>query len=459
MPRPAKGSQEAKDRMAKARAAKAAKAKGMKVVKTGPPSGATEASSGGESLVEAMKNIKIVPKEPVLPVPTIKGLEDAKQIEELARKEGLGIPAKVFKSIGEQLPTEVNPPAVNPIAREEDRKVEKAIIEEDVLEIKTEVEKQKIMEDLAKKKDVPVLVKEAPKDISGVSETVSDGEFSITPEFSVISMMSDPNQELGRIHRKNIESKTNMFGDSGATPLPPPEVPPPEPSVMGDSQAPPPPTQPQDVVPFATDEPKQEHKVKYYPNQILLYFGSTTKPDWDQELEANVFSMKMSSDEIGFAIDNIISAYKEQLFIKQRQSTTLEELHELMQLQFCILRNLQRGTRAKMAMVPVSSLVNFASKLAPQQQQQPVQPGEAPFMEAGDMVGSQPPTEQAPVQPEPPQSVQVQVPTTQREAIENIIKTYRGKNTDPFGKPIIIPSLRNDTKHHIQYKLAKRAKF
>jgi hypothetical protein len=119
-----------------------------------------------------------------------------------------------------------------------------------------------------------------------------------------------------------------------------------------------------DAVNFATSEVKDEHAPKYHLNSILFYFGSTTKPDWDLELEANVYNnAKLKKEEIIKFSDSVIANYGSILFVYIRKSDTIQEFHELIQLQFCYLRNLARGTRTKMAMVPISSLTNFANKL------------------------------------------------------------------------------------------------
>lgn len=343
-------------------------------------------------------------------------------------------------------------------------RVEEAITQEQELAVKTKVAEEE--EDLKPiSKGEVALVKEPTKEVLNpldptvVATTTTP---TITPTPTKPELVTKPEETT---------TTTTTVPPPPAVPTPPPAVPtPPTPATPPTSVPPADPTVPSPVpdpssnqnvsqiigtvpstTPFAVDASPNEHKVRYYPNQILIYFGSIEQPDWDTELEENVFSdsFKMTKSEIENAIDNIIEAYPNQLFIIKRQSSSLEELHELLQLQFCILRNLHRGLRTKTASVPISSLVNFASKLMPQAQPAPA---------TTTPPTTTPPTT-TPPQPIQSDSVQVQLPTTRKEAIENIIKAYRDKKYEAFGKPVINESVKNDTKHVISYKLAKRPKF
>jgi glutaredoxin-related protein len=98
-----------------------------------------------------------------------------------------------------------------------------------------------------------------------------------------------------------------------------------------------------DDINFATNQVKNEHAPKYHLDSILFYFGSTTRPDWDQELEVNVFKAKLKKDEIIKFSDSVIANYGSIFFVYKRKSDTIQEFHELIQLQFCYLRNLARS--------------------------------------------------------------------------------------------------------------------
>jgi len=100
-------------------------------------------------------------------------------------------------------------------------------------------------------------------------------------------------------------------------------------------------------------------KQRYHPNSLLLFFNSSTYPEWDLVLEANVLKMEVSKEEIVSIMEDIITTYGTKIFVKKRKSDTREELNELIQLQFCVMRNLQMGSRAKTATVKLSDLVKI----------------------------------------------------------------------------------------------------
>lgn len=98
---------------------------------------------------------------------------------------------------------------------------------------------------------------------------------------------------------------------------------------------------------------------RYHEKSILLYFNNSSYPDWDTTLEANIMKMKATREEIVSMMEDIIAEYGKKIFVSRRKSDTKEELNELIQLQFCVLRNLQLGPRAKTANVKLSDLVKI----------------------------------------------------------------------------------------------------
>ncbi len=255
------------------------------------------------------------------------------------------------------------------------------------------------------------------------------------------------------LHLENLRKNTQSVAGSVSTFQPSPESP--ESSEPGLTQEVSQPSQPSEpigpeTIQFGIKQSVSEHQAKYHTSSILFYFGSKTNPDWDTELEKNVFDSGYNSDDIITGIDSIIDRFGSELFVYERKSESLEEFHELIQLQFCLLRNLQRGTRTKMAMVPISSLTGFANKLSgqsqpiDQQRNDLVQPLESDIPESASQVDNQQQIGSQPVNN--PVSEQVQLSTNQ--AIDNIVEKFRNRPYDTFGKPIYNQDIIKQTKVH-----------
>jgi hypothetical protein len=211
---------------------------------------------------------------------------------------------------------------------------------------------------------------------------------------------------------------------------------------------PPVPSQGPNATDFAVPEVKDEHAPKYHLDSILFYFGSKTKPDWDFELQENVFNSKLTHVEIVRNIDAIIKNYGSILFVYENKSSSLAEFHELIQLQFCYIRNLSRGSRTKMAMVPISSLTNFANKLnGPTEVRNDfVQP-----LEGADSVSQADQGNQVGTMPQPEQlGNQVQIPVLQNKVVE----AYRNRPYGLYGKPVTNPIV-NDIRFRKPVHLVK----
>ncbi len=183
-----------------------------------------------------------------------------------------------------------------------------------------------------------------------------------------------------------------------------------------------------ETVPFATDRPAMEHPPKYHKYSIKIYLGSDTLPRYDPELEKNIYSGGLSKEEIIQNINNIIVKYGADLFISgTRKSDTLDELHELTQLQFCLMRNLATGPRVPTASMPISELANFYNKLQGPAQVEERVPEEQVQGELEE------PQEQLQVQQTPNQSFQVQL--TPNQAFEKVVEEYRTSEYKSDGKP------------------------
>lgn len=117
------------------------------------------------------------------------------------------------------------------------------------------------------------------------------------------------------------------------------------------------PSQKTGVVPDSSE--KLVYIERYHEVPLTLYFQNSSYPQWDHVLESNVLSLKISKEEIVMMMEDVIKEYGNKLFISKRKSDTLEELNELVQLQFCILRNLHLGDRSRTATVKLSDLSNL----------------------------------------------------------------------------------------------------
>jgi len=130
----------------------------------------------------------------------------------------------------------------------------------------------------------------------------------------------------------------------------------------------------QPIVGTGADTEKLPYLKRYHTNSIQLYFNNSSYPSWDKTLEQNVMSMEISEAERIEIMEDIIAEYGKKIFIKARKSSTKEELNELIQLQFCVMRNLQLGPRSQTANVKLADLQKLqilANK--PQQDQNPQQ--------------------------------------------------------------------------------------
>lgn len=99
---------------------------------------------------------------------------------------------------------------------------------------------------------------------------------------------------------------------------------------------------------------------RYHPDSLRIFFESDPSyPNWDQKLEANLKKADYDKKERIEMMNDIIEDYGSTIHIKRRKSDTIEELIELVQLQFCVLRNLAIGERHTMATVRLSDIQNI----------------------------------------------------------------------------------------------------
>lgn len=103
-------------------------------------------------------------------------------------------------------------------------------------------------------------------------------------------------------------------------------------------------------------------KAVYHKNSVNLYLGNP--PVWDKELMKEVMNSETTDEQRIKMMDCIIEKLGCTIFVFSRAGSSREELNEMLQIQFVLQRNMQRGTRVPTANVPVSSLVNMANKIS-----------------------------------------------------------------------------------------------
>lgn len=156
----------------------------------------------------------------------------------------------------------------------------------------------------------------------------------------------------------------------GPVPEPPePEPEPPGPDSGGPSEPIPADVNPQEstnqsvtnpqTTQYAADQITAKHPPKYHLYSIFLFFGDKELPEWDYELENNIFSSGISEEDAVMFMDDIIEEFGKKIFVKKRMSKSLDELNELTQLEFCWQRNLARSGRSKNALIKVEDLINL----------------------------------------------------------------------------------------------------
>lgn len=186
-----------------------------------------------------------------------------------------------------------------------------------------------------------------------------------------------------------------------------------------------------------------DRKPKYHLTSIMYYFGSSTNPEWDYELENSVFSSEISRDDMVDAMDAIIDKYGTDILVMERKSDTKNEYHELVQLMFCRMRNMHRGTRQKTAQVPISSLVGFHNKLAGQQMMPQTVGVDADGNERPQSNGSGLNNLNLKMQ-----QVSPTVKIAQNQAIEQVLEAYRKRPYDERGKPRVNEMVANNMRGH-----------
>jgi hypothetical protein len=166
----------------------------------------------------------------------------------------------------------------------------------------------------------------------------------------------------------------------------------------------------------------------YHKTSVYLFLGNP--PQMDAELDKT--ADEVPSSEITKIMDGIIKEAGAKFLVTKRISDTREELKVLLQLYFCILRNLARGTRSKSALVPLSSLIDLRNSAAAAQ-------APDPFIEANNL--QTPASAQA-----TPATVSIPDPIIKDILTENIVNVYRNRPYNHIGKlktPVVAETIRS----------------
>lgn len=107
---------------------------------------------------------------------------------------------------------------------------------------------------------------------------------------------------------------------------------------------------------------------RFHPVEIEWFFGSRDIPEWDKTLEQQVLSSHLTKEEIISKMEMILRSTGDKMGIDDHKGHTLEELNELQQLHFCVIRALQRGSRFKTANIKLNDLQSLMAVVDPEKQ-------------------------------------------------------------------------------------------
>lgn len=136
--------------------------------------------------------------------------------------------------------------------------------------------------------------------------------------------------------------------DAPATPNPPPEPSP-------ESSDSPPSTKTLTVTTSNGERPP--YIPRHHETSLKLFFQDSSYPQWDRVLETNVMGLDIPKAEVVGMMDSVIKEFGSRIFVTKRKGDSLAELNELVQLQFCVMRNLHLGDRARTAQVRLGDLM------------------------------------------------------------------------------------------------------
>ncbi len=186
------------------------------------------------------------------------------------------------------------------------------------------------------------------------------------------------------------------------------------------------PTDATQATPFATAQVKNVESIHKVP--ILLFFGSSDRPNWDLTLQKLINdNEEIIKPTINSLIDSIIASNGPKILVSAREKDSdIEEFNEIVQLHFCLERNMHTGTRTASVTIPLKNLLGGLGGQTSTPEPISGPPDAGPF--APDTTSTVAAPQAAP-QVADPQVQQQQVPEDQKALIMN-------KTIDAYGKPI-----------------------
>lgn len=115
---------------------------------------------------------------------------------------------------------------------------------------------------------------------------------------------------------------------------------------------------------FYTDQKTIKFEVKYHKVPFMMFFGSLNNPNIDKTLFESIMTSVetsiLSKESIKALCATILTASKGEILVDSVIKGDLQELHELIQLYFCLHRDLMTGARIPMGKVPLNQLTNLS---------------------------------------------------------------------------------------------------
>lgn len=77
-------------------------------------------------------------------------------------------------------------------------------------------------------------------------------------------------------------------------------------------------------------------KDRYHPVTLEIFFKNASNPSWDKALEARINNLKIDELVRISMMNGIIEEFGKQIYVTERKGSTLEELNELIQMQYFV---------------------------------------------------------------------------------------------------------------------------
>ena len=121
-----------------------------------------------------------------------------------------------------------------------------------------------------------------------------------------------------------------------------------------------------------TEKDKIKFKVSFHKIPFTLFYGSVDNPNIDKTLYFDMEKLKITTDQLRKISLNVIADHGPKIFVNKLAyggndvRKVKQEAHELIQLHFCVMRNLATGDRIPMGKVKLSDLYKIYAPLSNQ---------------------------------------------------------------------------------------------